>query len=221
MKITTSELKQIIKEEAERFAKIKTLETEKNKVTKQLNEMFAEDAGVAECGPMGMEESDEELEKNATVIDEGIVDAFKNPRDEEGAKLLLKKDMEEVISKSDAPDSVKDSARSMIDTKIERAGELYKYNAIPVLYQKKGADRGAGMAEAGKWAFSIKAGGPQTAVGKWFAERGKEAGEVMRSENIEESKSVREIAREEAEKVAKVNKLKEKADKIINEINSL
>lgn len=54
-----------------------------------------------------------------------------------------------------------------------------------------------------------------------LAQLGAGAGEAIRSENIEESKSVREIAREEAEKVAKVNKLKEKADKIINEINSL
>jgi len=239
MKITTSELKQIIKEEAERFATLKALEVEKNKIEKQLNEMYEEadmhetmdetmdesmhetmDESMEECGVM--EEEDAEVKANADEIpvNEGIMDFFKNPRDEKGAKALLKQDMEDVIEKSNAPDEVKDAARELIDTKIEQA-KKYNYNAIPLLYQATGADRGAGRARAGKWYFSFKEGGPQTPIGKMLANLGAAAGAALRAENLEESKSVRQIAREEAEKVAKVNQLKEKAERIINEMKSL
>lgn len=231
MKITTSELKQIIKEEAERFATLKALEVEKNKIEKQLNEMYEEsdmhetmdetmDESMEECGVM--EEEDAEVQANADEIpvNEGIMDAFTNPRDEEAAILLLKKDMEDVIEKSDAPDEVKDGARKLIDKKIEKAKQ-HNYNVIPLLFQARGADRGAGRAGAGKWYFSFKEGGPQTPVGKMLANLGAAAGAALRAENLEESKSVRQIAREEAEKVAKVNQLKEKAERIINEMKSL
>ena len=42
MKISKSELKQIIKEEAERFVKIKALETQKENIKNQINEMYSE-----------------------------------------------------------------------------------------------------------------------------------------------------------------------------------
>ena len=60
MKITTSELKQIIKEEAERFAKIKTLSIEKNKIENQINEMYNEDVDENESVEESVEESMEE-----------------------------------------------------------------------------------------------------------------------------------------------------------------
>ena len=55
MKITKSELKQIIKEEAERFVKITALEKKKANLTKQINEIYEE-----ESMEESMEESEEE-----------------------------------------------------------------------------------------------------------------------------------------------------------------
>jgi hypothetical protein len=91
MKITLSEVKQIIKEEVDRFKKIQLLESKKKSIEKELNEFLKEIEEEDECWT-GMEE-------------EGISDSLTNKKGK-NAKPNVKhlenaeEEMEESISTS-------------------------------------------------------------------------------------------------------------------------
>ena len=111
MKITTSELKQIIKEEAERFAKIKSLEVEKNKVEKELKQIYSEGVDESESTEESVEEGidgmeltepvsvDEGLEESGDLEEGKIIDSIKDWFSKEGSNVeeALKKLQEHLI----------------------------------------------------------------------------------------------------------------------------
>jgi hypothetical protein len=264
MKITTSELKQIIKEEAERFAKIKSLEVEKNKVEKQLNEMY-EEADVHETMDETMDENEEVLaepEMNAPEggaeggsdtkeegldegLDEGVIGdfmkkIFSDSAKTKEAKAEIKKYIEKMLDDhqsipADQKESLKKQAMSVASHIVDKGNSAYKFE--PVIRKKEAmapGDKRLKHAYSGKF---YTTGKPETwwiankaisgdDVGPWrrmFHAIIEPAAAELRSRGMSApiSEDLQETVKVEVEKAIKVEKLKKKANKIIEEMKSL
>lgn len=159
MKITTSELKQIIKEEAERFAKIKSLEVEKNKVEKELKQIYSEGVDENESTEESVEEGidgmeltepvsvDEGLEESGDLEEGKIIDSIKDWFSKEGSNVedALKKLQEHVIKMieshdmpNEAKEKLKKSAEGMAKKLYDKAsGEIYSWEPFIQYYKAK------------------------------------------------------------------------------------
>lgn len=93
MKISHSELTQIIKEEIERYKKIKLLENRKQQILRQLNEMKT----CSECGAKYEESMEESMEEGSDkMVDEILGSLFKKDPKKEEEKINA---MKEIIKK--------------------------------------------------------------------------------------------------------------------------
>jgi hypothetical protein len=184
MKITKSELKQIIKEEAERFVKITALEKKKANLTKQINEIYEEES---------MEESMEESEE------ENLEELFGF-----GTKKAMTSD--EAWTKGEAfvkKEPAKAKVYNLLDTKDKKRKYLIFYGFNP------------GVKYA-VWDDSLEA--PDGTKG-YFKDSTKYGGPGLQS-GMNESE-IRKIAKEEVEKTKKIETLKERAEKIAQELKNL
>jgi len=164
MKITTSELKQIIKEEAERFAKIKSLEVEKNKVEKELKQIYSEGVDENESTEESVEEGidgmeltepvsvEESLEESGDLEEGKIIDSIKDWFSKEGSNVeeALKKLQEHIIKMieshdmpNEAKEKLKKSAEGVAKKLYDKAsGEIYNWEpAIHYYKAKTGKDK--------------------------------------------------------------------------------
>lgn len=176
MKITKSELKQIIKEEAERFVKINALEKKKANLTKQINEIYEEESE---------EENLEELFGFGTKKEMTPDEAWAK------GEALAKKE------------PAKAKVYNFLDTKDKKRKYLMFYGFNPgVKYAVWDDNLQAPDGTKGYFKDSTKYGGPGLQSG------------------MNESE-IRKIAKEEVEKTKKIETLKERAEKIAQELKNL
>ena len=86
MKISQTELKQIIKEEVERYKKIKLLENKKKAILHQLNEMKV----CQECGTKYEESTDESMEEGSDKMVDEILSSLFGKKDPAAKKDEMK-----------------------------------------------------------------------------------------------------------------------------------
>jgi len=247
MKITTSELKQIIKEEAERFAKIKTLSIEKNKIENQINEMYNEDVDENESVEESMVEGIEGMELTEPVsvednvdesnsIEEGkITDTIKDWFSEEGTNVedALKKLQEHVIKMieshdmpNEAKEKLKKGAEGLAKKLYDKAsGAIYDYEPYIHYYPAKKAE-GNRKGREEQWQFLVRKAEPkspwlqalQIMVGA--ASDDLKGRGLNYAEGVEEG-NIQEAVKSEVKKAIKAEKLKSRAQEIIKEMKSL
>lgn len=175
MKITKSELKQIIKEEAERFVKITALEKKKANLTKQINEIYEEES---------MEESEEEnLEE---LFGFGTKKAMTSDEARTKGEAFVKKE------------PAKAKVYNLLDTKDKKGKYLIFYGFNPgVKYAVWDNSLEAPDGTKGYFKDSTKYGGPGLQSGMNESEIRKIA-----KEEVEKTKKI-ETLKERAEKIAK------------------
>jgi len=86
MKISQTELKQIIKEEVERYKKIKLLENKKKAILHQLNEMKV----CQECGTKYEESMEESMEEGSDKMVDEILSSLFGKKDPAAKKAEMK-----------------------------------------------------------------------------------------------------------------------------------
>ena len=118
MKISKNELANIIKEEAERFVKIKTLEAQKSEIKKQLSENF-------EMEEMYETENTEEFDSE---LEEGFFDVFKGSKNIDDAKGLK---LCEACKRNEQLNKVFDKKS---DSKFKRLLISEKYNRLTLIF---------------------------------------------------------------------------------------
>jgi hypothetical protein len=165
-------------------------ETEEEVEEEEIEEEELEEEYLAESDETIFDEECEVVKECDSVMEEGVLDFFKkDPKKEEEAKAIVKKEIEDTIKDSDAPEELKRKWLGSLDKLIKVAGEKYGYKVKALVAQKRGADRGVGAKEAGKWFITLKPAGPETKVGKFLAQMGAAAGSAQRQVGIHESES--------------------------------
>lgn len=231
MKITKKELSKIIKEEAERFVKTKALESRKEEIQQQLNEMFAEDDDlmVKPCGcvedcdchvdEVVSEESIEDVLGDEITADEtGFSDEFDieeglfgpGAKEKEAAKAELKNAIQLAINQAPISQDQKAALFGKVDQTVNTAGQKYDYKAVPRIQKSS----------RGELIITLKPAGPSTKLGKAVANIATGAGHAVRNEALNES-DIKNIVKEEAERLSKVKELQEQAKSIVDELEEI
>ena len=219
MKISKQELNQIIKEEADRFLKIKSLKAEKERIQKKLNETYNMEENVSEDVDVSVS-GDEELSEG------WLKDLVADPKKKEEARKAAKMEAEAAIKAGEIvkwlgrdtakakkvigklTDEQTSALMSKIDKVLDVSEKNHGYNSDFFVAMVPGKDEPT---------LGALPAGPKTKLGQALAAIGGAAAGAKRMEESE----IRRIFREEAEKAEKVKELKEKANQIISEIEKL
>lgn len=214
MKISKKELNQIIKEEADRFLKIQSLKSEKERIQQELNENYS------------MEEGEDCAENEG--IEEGLMDMFKkDPKKGEEAIALAKKAIEAEIDKGEMiewkgidnlttgkvvrelTDEEKADLKSRVQSFVDNV--LTPKNKWDGLDVRKQDIRIVDLNGKPKLAAAYKDRKLAGISGK----------EVTESDEPINENDIRKIFREESRKSEEIKKLKKEANKIISEIKKI
>jgi len=247
MKITKQELSKIIKEEADRFLKIQSLEIKKAQIQKELNEAYSmeeedhceENEGIEEgenCeeGMMqeedhceeGVMEEEDHCEENEGV-EEGIMNMFKkDPKKGEEAIALAKKAVEAEINKGEVIEwkgldklTTGKVVRELTDEEKSDLKSRIQSFVDKVLTPKNKWD---GL-DVGKQDIRVVLlqGKPTLAAAYKDRKNAGISGKFTEgNEPISESQ-IRKIFKEEVARNEKVKELQDKANKIISEIEKI
>ena len=233
MKITKSELAQIIKEEADRFLKIKALKEEKAKIEKALQENYSAEEEKEE-----EEETNSNIEENEEVlatsveessdsnemneeevlatsveegdnIEEGMFDWFSKTENKEQAKTKMIEKLKEMINSHEKmSQSQKESLLKQADKIAE--GLLAKGNAI---FKKE--PKIQFYPRQNSYAVLAVDAAPSSPWVSFLQTIVKGASEDLKGRGLSES------IRKEVERLDKIKELKVKADLIIDNLKKL
>tara|TARA_B110000503_G_C7088989_1_gene388565 strand:+ start:639 stop:1382 length:744 start_codon:yes stop_codon:yes gene_type:complete len=247
MKITTSELKQIIKEEAERFAKIKTLSIEKNKIENQINEMYNEDVDENESVEESMVEGIEGMELTEPVsvednvdesnsIEEGkVTDRIKDWFSKEGTNVedALKKLQEHVIKmieSHDIPNEVKERLKKSAEGAAKKlydqaSGSVYDYEPVIKYYPSAKGKNANDPDRKAQYGIIMQKAAPNGPWQKMIQVLVGAASDDLKGRGLSYQEGVegniQETVKSEVKKAIKAEKLKSRAQEIIKEMKSL
>jgi hypothetical protein len=210
MKITKSELSQIIKEEAQRFVTIQKLKAEKAEIEKVLNESY-------------LEEEDE--------LGEGFLDVFKGPfgkakkefKEQNAGDIATMKVAYEKYNVEKYSELTK-KLKEKVMTSFATIGKKHGITGSDLsVFRKELMDMVEPMdldtfkKQAEKGGYSMA----DVAFGSGAGQRGYTTGKKNESfESLSES-DIRRIAREESLKATKIQNLQERAGRISRELKNL
>lgn len=204
MKITKSELSQIIKEEAQRFITIQKLKSEKTEIEKMLNESYVE-GGLGEGvfdflkGPIGKAVL-EFKNKYKSEIDE-MMKAYKS----KDAKYVdFVKNLKEKVTSEYRELGKKYEISGVSDSGFFHASLRDLVEPMKVSVFKRQMETGTGLEDI--------------VAGSSAGRKGWTAGKT--NESLTES-DIRQIAREEAVKTGKLKQLQKRAENISKKLNNL
>lgn len=204
MKITKSELSQIIKEEAQRFITIQKLKSEKTEIEKMLNESYVEkglEEGVFDFlkGPIGKAVL-EFKNKYKSEIDE-MTKAYKS----KDAKYVdFVKNLKEKVTSEYRELAKKYEISGVNDTGLFQKSLMDLVEPMKVSVFERQMETGTGLEDI--------------VAGSSAGRKGWTAGKT--NESLTES-DIRQIAREEAVKTGKLKQLQERAEIIYKKLNNL
>ena len=243
MKISKQELNQIIKEEADRFLKIQSLNSEKERIQQELNENYSmeEDEGVEENEGIeeneGVEENEgieenEGVEENEGIeenegVEEGLMSMFKkDPKKGEEAIVLAKKAVEAEIDKGQMIEwkgldklTTGQVVRDLTDEEKADLKSRVQSFVDNVLTPKNKWD-GLDVAKQDIRIVDLK-GKPTLAAAYKDRKLAGVSGKFTESNEPISESEIRRIFKEEASRNEKIKELQIQANKIISEIEKI
>ena len=199
MKISKQELNQIIKEEADRFLKIKSLKAEKERIQKKLNETYNMEENVSEDVDVSVS-GDEELSEG------WLKDLVADPKKKEEARKAAKMEAEAAIKAGEIvkwlgrdtakakkvigklTDEQTSALMSKIDKVLDVSEKNHGYNSDFFVAMVPGKDEPT---------LGALPAGPKTKLGQALAAiGGAAAGAKRMEENVEENASMEECMEE-------------------------
>jgi hypothetical protein len=206
MKITKSELSQIIKEEAQRFITIQKLKAEKAEIEQMINESYVDeelDEGVFDFLKSAFAKAKSEFKEKYKVELKNMTDAYKAM------------DVKYIDIVEDLKNKVKSEYKSLAEKHgIKGANDLGVFHKdlmtlvepMDINTFKRQAEKGVSIGDVASGASAGRKG--------WTAPKNESV------KNISESE-IRKIAREEAVKSEKLKQFQERAEKISKELKNL
>jgi hypothetical protein len=223
MKITKQELAQIIKEEAQRFMAIKKLESEKAEIERQLNESYMEEEiDEMEEGFLGDvgKKIGGALQAGASAVQKAAASKIISPEQKAAGKKMFDEKMaklkSEIQSKGFTDDRIitvdtnGKQIQGLDEKSLNDAAEQYAYQG----YLNYGLSKSSGKVVVSFVEGSLTGAGGQGG-GKVV-----KTPELKKEETISES-VIRQMIKEEAEKIEKAKALKARANQIKEELKNL